>query len=45
VIQIREQDGRIYFQTPEVHAETMRGHHAEIPEACAESTNPRDAYA
>ena len=45
VIQICEQDGRIYFQTPEVHAETMRGHHAEIPEACAESTNPRDAYA
>jgi hypothetical protein len=45
VIQIREQDGRIYFQTPEVHAETMRGHHAETPEACAVTTNPKDAYA
>jgi hypothetical protein len=37
VIQIREQDGRIYFQPPEVYAET--------PEACAEPTNLRDAYA
>ena len=45
VIQIREQDGKIYFQTPEVHAETMRGHHAETPEACTVTTNPKDAYA
>jgi hypothetical protein len=45
VIQIREQDGKIYFQAAKVQAETRREHHAETPEARIETTNPRHAHA
>ena len=45
VIQIREQDGKLYFQTAKVQAETRGEHHAKTPEARPETTNPRPAHA